>query len=503
MGSLDRNIKDSISDFINVKNFGAIGDGFYDSSPATGPARYVPGNTDDTAAFKAAIDAAKIGGLAGSVYVPSGVYKITEPLTLDGIMLEGQGANTVLIACNGASNWTPNNALIYAGGQSKLANIMLQYDFDIAAIQSSATAEACKYVLVKCYCVRDGSIFMLARGSSIRNVYTSYCWTAFGDVPSVGLPFDEASKYSVFSTTFDTIECINFAYAGFDFQSTTRTGNVYSNIYIGNNELGAPTPYLYTPKAGFSLQGAESESVIHQLNIEHATFTDAAVIFAQCTGISASTIHLEGIDTASINKSYIRWQKSVGVIGTLSIYYTRMSFDGTNIINFESSTAYLNVDFFNRNTANSCVIDNMYLCGVAAPNTAYSTYPANRTGWYKITNSFILSRSNTYSTEGPLYVDVNQYTWNAPSYLGANEENKYLSRATATTGNLVASWDKQSNDETISNNLFATLFMKPLAVTGPAANPTFTDIPNPAVGQIAYANTNKLYVWIGSKWKVL
>ncbi len=59
------------ADAVSVRDHGAIGDGV----------------TDDTAAFEAAIDAA--ADMGGYVYVPSGEYRVTRPLTLEGIGMTG------------------------------------------------------------------------------------------------------------------------------------------------------------------------------------------------------------------------------------------------------------------------------------------------------------------------------------------------------------------------------------------------------------------------------
>ena len=62
----------------NVKDYGARGDG----------------TTDDTSAFQAAITAS-----AGTVYVPSGTYKITDTLVMKtGMTIEGAGKNTSVAA---------------------------------------------------------------------------------------------------------------------------------------------------------------------------------------------------------------------------------------------------------------------------------------------------------------------------------------------------------------------------------------------------------------------
>jgi polygalacturonase len=69
-----RTMPDRLTDIINVKDYGAVGDG----------------TTDDTAALLAAINAAAAKGTSraglawkgASVFLPSGQYRITQQLTL-------------------------------------------------------------------------------------------------------------------------------------------------------------------------------------------------------------------------------------------------------------------------------------------------------------------------------------------------------------------------------------------------------------------------------------
>ena len=65
---------------INVKDFGAVGDG----------------QTNDTAAIQTAIDS--VGIMGGSVLVPRGVYLVSEPILLhDKITLFGEGIDTTIL----------------------------------------------------------------------------------------------------------------------------------------------------------------------------------------------------------------------------------------------------------------------------------------------------------------------------------------------------------------------------------------------------------------------
>ena len=62
-GGVITNVEDKLAQYISVKDFGAVGDGV----------------TDDTTAVQAFLDACK----DGRGYMPSGIYKITAPVTLD------------------------------------------------------------------------------------------------------------------------------------------------------------------------------------------------------------------------------------------------------------------------------------------------------------------------------------------------------------------------------------------------------------------------------------
>lgn len=70
-----RSLANRFADAVNVKDFGAVGNGNYYGPP---PVNWV----DDTAAIKAAISSTLTSASGAGIYIPRGVYKITETLVI-------------------------------------------------------------------------------------------------------------------------------------------------------------------------------------------------------------------------------------------------------------------------------------------------------------------------------------------------------------------------------------------------------------------------------------
>lgn len=82
----------SILGWINVKSYGAVGNG----------------TTDDTVAVQAAVNAAPVGG---AVYFPTGTYIVSSPIKLQaGVTYFGAGWGSVIQQASGAQHIAEKSA---------------------------------------------------------------------------------------------------------------------------------------------------------------------------------------------------------------------------------------------------------------------------------------------------------------------------------------------------------------------------------------------------------
>lgn len=132
-----RTIQEKLRDFVNVKDFGAVGDGV----------------ADDTAAVQAAIDYATANG-GGTVYLSPGTYKVTTLVLKEFVELVGQSArDTIINATSGVSSSlitiAPGPVQLTAlrnvrlSGQASLSNFAplnaTQWAFDAQAVADGST----------------------------------------------------------------------------------------------------------------------------------------------------------------------------------------------------------------------------------------------------------------------------------------------------------------------------------------------------------------------------
>lgn len=363
--------------YYNVKDYGAVGNGF----------------TDDTAAINATITAA---GAGGTIFIPAGTYLTSSTINLTDINVIGVGTKTILRGISASLGAT--NPMFKLAKICTVQNLYAEFDV------KPTTATTGQYVIFQCGnpAVTFGE---LQRYSYINGVATGKCGTAFYN----------PSSTQVFSTTFSNLRIEDFKYRGFDFNSNYRTGNVYENIYIAGGDGN-------TVNALFALQGNESECSIIQLNAEHCNFSQAALIFNGCNAITVTSLHLEALKPASNNLPFVYTNSSSGTFESFVIlgnYSINPTTTGNTI--FQCNSSYNTYGGTNNTlTANYFRFGVFYVANI--PTTTSWTMVSRGTndgamyvevGGYQYTpnNSFYY----TFPTSGNVTLTNNGYNVTSPS----------------------------------------------------------------------------------------
>tara|TARA_R110000868_G_scaffold204749_1_gene452902 strand:+ start:666 stop:2066 length:1401 start_codon:yes stop_codon:yes gene_type:complete len=368
--SASRSLKDRFADTVNVKDFGAVGDGA----------------TDDTGAFQAALNYCSLNG-DKSLFVSTGSYKITSTLNLEDIVIVGESMRGSTLIGTNALN--VNNPIIKLGGSGGLWNIALCYDS--SAISGS---ESYGQRVAVGFSVASGSSRISQRCTAMHNVLIYRCGTGVFS----------GSEAVVFSCIFDSIEIADFTYAGFMMDSWTRTGNVYRNIYISSKDRANAV-------VGFALVGQSSEESVDQINVED-TILNSAVWFKNVGAISVGTIHIEGVQQRNTYSGLVLVETTSGKIDSLSVYYTRQSVAGAGVVQVGNAGCIIGTaanPLTPRQTTSRLEINTLNLVSLNDPNsTKFPTWP-NARGLAPTVDYAILRR--TSGATGVFTVAVNSYSY--------------------------------------------------------------------------------------------
>ena len=146
-----RSLANRFADVVNVKDFGAVGDGI----------------ADDTAAIQAAINfcASRNGGY---VNIPSGTYNLTNPIEINSsnIKIEGNGGDSLH---DGGSGAFPATKIVYAGSTSA-ASLFYIYT-PIGASNAKRYGSGIRNVFIDCNDNIAGAIHIQsANGGNFENI---------------------------------------------------------------------------------------------------------------------------------------------------------------------------------------------------------------------------------------------------------------------------------------------------------------------------------------------
>jgi hypothetical protein len=226
-----RSLANRFADVVNVKDFGAVGDGV----------------TDDTAAIQAAIDYSNsIGGCI--VFLPEGIYKTSSPIQLkQKVLLNGSGTRSTTIVGNGT------HSVISAVGSisnilssGKLSNLTIRgsskVNTNVKGIEFAWVNryEICNVEIFQCYI---GFYFSNAWQTKVDNIQIHGAGTDQSYIGFYGAEVDPSNQNNV----VNAINCIVQGVEKYGFRLINFNGSKFTNCEALDGEIGF---YLGAPIVG-------------------------------------------------------------------------------------------------------------------------------------------------------------------------------------------------------------------------------------------------------------
>ncbi len=350
---------------------------------------------DDTLAFKLTLNN------GDPVYVPPGVYDISEPLYINSNELIGAGPDKTVIVSHNKSVRQP---IIWAGDRTQIRDLTLKYA-DGCVTGTEIAGERAGIVTTA-----NGDR-RLCRCAAITNVRLQNVGTG------VYAPRAEVTKNGkegsgdacAFSVTFEAISVIDFSYRGIDMQARHRTGNVYRNVYFSTGK--------YKANAAFSLGEEESESSISDITVADSKLKVAAK-FKCIYGASITNLRIVNTELTEDNTAFLYLDEAMVVINGFTVKNSapkgaRQAFIRVGEGAYRKSLLFDTNGFLN--------IRNFSILNDDVTVTPDST-------------QYVLARDNAY-VHG-FVVDVNNFAVSAPDGLKQQyEEFRFDNRAISLTVN--------------------------------------------------------------------
>jgi len=205
------------------------------------------------------------------------------------------------------------------------------------------------------------------------------------------------------SVTYDTLEIVNFSYRGVDFSARNRTGNVFSNIYIYSQK--------YMVDTCFSMDTEESETSIHQLNVEH-THCRYGIRLRGVRAAAASSIHAENLFLESPRSAVMLIENSSVIIEALSVYYIGICQRDSRLIELGDAVYDIEHDwatYYPENTG-YLKIGTLHVKGLNDPWFKHKNdWPHRGMNWPEGRDFLFFGRRQ--NARGVFRVQVDQYIW--------------------------------------------------------------------------------------------
>lgn len=347
-----RNLQERFADVVNVKDFGAVGDGV----------------TDDTAAIQAAITATTTGK---TLFFPSGTYNFSTQLVFNTnkIGIIGEGSATTFLKYTGAN--TTNDLIVVGDGVSQIVNCNIS-GFTIY----SATLMADGFALhLKKFC-RSNVTDIIVNGQDItpKNIYSGIWFDGLDDV---------------YLSTFRT----NVIAEGVRVNGIAGAGQPKAGLMVEQGKITGGT-------IGVHIAGAFGGFYIN--NVDIIGMSQEGVLLDNSVVAETNRETFLGVCSIDSTGSYgIRIVESFTSNQTLNLTGTWVASSGNHGIYIENAPGY-------KITASGCRIFNNNGDGIRTENNGSDflvtgCYIANNTGWGingLVSNSSMSIAPNRFNANG-------------------------------------------------------------------------------------------------------
>jgi len=371
--SVARTVNGKLQEFINVKDFGAVGDG----------------STDDTAAIQAAIDYMEsING--GVVQIPQGSFKITSTIQLDGqmgVQLIGQGSDGIHDGGTGAAAAT---TLLWYGSAGET---MLNVSSPSGASYSRQMGSSVVDIKFDCRTIAGIGVFL----NSVRNVT---CSRLFILNPTIAALKTTTLGNTLLGESSDTQQCVfdRVSWRCIDSVATQAAHGIWltSHSPIGSNANSSLN--LFSQCGGQNWGGAGSGYGLFVEDGDNNTFVNLRIF--RTGGTTVEAVRLVGNTSCDANHF---WNLSAGGANSITIKGTvsgfvanprRNSFWTTDVGN---GTQYPTVDagvIFGWNSDNNVFTKQMFSQVVIADSETQAI--ANFTNLSNI-SQYIVNNSSSHT----------------------------------------------------------------------------------------------------------